>query len=125
MICCCGHDHGEGSCTEEDCPCIQWHFYEEKHWFPKHSDKRDTMMHTFNTKSGVCIHYNSDRSGLAGITKPNGEMIMVPCEELVDFVAMLVRRDRVSVLEDTGNDDPQVIAELEKLSSLELLGLKP
>lgn len=66
-------------------------------------------MHSFHGKE-ITIHYNSDMSGDCQIIdrKTNTE-IAVPCEDLVDFVAEYVRRQKID--------------ELEQMGSKELLGL--
>lgn len=85
--------------------------------------QEESVMHTFNTKSGRQIQYNSDRSGNAQIVMLDGERVQLPCEELIDFVAMLVRRDRIAALEQI-EDDKRKIEALEAQSSGEILGLR-
>lgn len=121
LPCCCGHNHEENSpCSDEDCPCAQWHWYDHKHWNPEHREKK---MHTFNLKSGGSINYNPDRSGHVHITNKNGDSLVMPCEELIDFVAMLVRDEHIDAVEDADNAEVW-IAGLEKLSSRQILGLR-
>lgn len=81
-------------------------------------------MHTFNTKSGARIHFNPDMSGYAHVTNKHDFTLEIPCEDLVDFVAMLVRDSLIAEVEDDSAADAKISAIL-LLSSHELLGLKP
>lgn len=68
-------------------------------------------MHTFKGRSGTTFHFNGGGDGQVVIPlKKQGGEVYVPCEDLVDFVAELVRRKRQSQLDD--------------MSAEELFGLK-
>lgn len=58
-------------------------------------------MHTFEGDGGTRIHFNGGGDGTAVVHSPLGpdEGVEVPCQDLVDFVAELVRRERISRLE--------------------------
>ena len=64
-------------------------------------------MHTFDGK-GCVINFNGDGSGTAKITDINTDThrsVDVPISALADFVAELVRRERISRLEDMETDE--------------------
>jgi hypothetical protein len=64
-------------------------------------------MHTFEAH-GVLIHHNSDGSGDALIRRLDDDSteIRVPCAALLEFVANLIRNERIAVLEQA---EPEVI----------------
>lgn len=67
-------------------------------------------MHTFEASGGTRVHFNGDGSGEAQVRSgATGAEISVPCGDLVEFVAELVRRARTSKLDD--------------MSAAELLGM--
>ena len=56
-------------------------------------------MYTFETKK-TTIHYNSDMSGNCHIiNSETGEVVEVPCEDILDFVASYVRMQKIGKLE--------------------------
>lgn len=58
-------------------------------------------MHTFVAPSGIRFHFNSDRSGDVVATSPHSDVeTRIPCDDVLAFVAELVRRDRASSIED-------------------------
>lgn len=86
-------------------------------------------MHTFTGENGTTIHYNSDGSGSAFVSGPTGVAIgiaEVPCSDLIQFVAELVRAERIAKLEH-GVFAPGAlrnhIADLQRQTAREILGL--
>lgn len=62
-------------------------------------------MHTFDGKS-CRIHFNSDMSGdIHIVEKDSDEEIKVEGQDILDFVANYVRRERISKLEQMETKD--------------------
>ena len=62
-------------------------------------------MHTF-TGEQTRIHYNSDLSGDCDIINiDTGQSTTVPCEDILEFVAEYVRRQKISKLEQMETKD--------------------
>lgn len=62
-------------------------------------------MHTFSGES-CRIHYDSDMSGEIYICNKNsGKELGVKAQDILDFVANYVRRQRIAELENIGTED--------------------
>jgi hypothetical protein len=63
-------------------------------------------MHSYRAKDGSAFHFNSDFSGDIIVYAPNGEMVEIPAQDILDFVAQeYVLPARIRELEQTKTDE--------------------
>lgn len=79
-------------------------------------------MHTFEATEGTTFQYSSDFSGPVYVITNDGKEVEIPGADLLELIAKrFVLRERVRMLESSGEDTPARIAALEKLSAEDLL----
>ncbi|MCX6131962.1 MAG: hypothetical protein NTX25_23265 [Proteobacteria bacterium] len=79
-------------------------------------------MHTFTGPGGSIFNFNTDFSGDLYVSTKNGSEIAIPGEDILELVAKrFVLKQRIAMLEDSGEDTPDRVQTLKNMTAEELL----